>query len=103
MGNCKDNMQTTCKKDDKDTTGKTFLGILSRKRKKESIENTAQTLADMVVLADACIGKLVTQKEVELQNEAGREEYNRKALAILKTIAFHVDEIVEQIAQYDEI
>jgi hypothetical protein len=106
MGGCKDNMKTTKAADNKDTgnvedKGKGFLGILPRKRKQE--KSTAKTFADMVEMIDKKIDELIIQKEVELKNEFGRENYNKQALAILKTIQFHKDEIIEQMAQYNEL
>jgi hypothetical protein len=103
MGDCKDNMKTTGSKEkveDKDK-GKGFLGILPRKRKQE--EDTAKTFADLVEMIDKKVNELTIQKEIELKNESGRETYNRQALAMLKTMQFHIDEIIEQMAQYSEL
>lgn len=102
MGGCKDNMKTTNTKNGKvEDKGKSFLGILPRKRKPE--EDTAKTFADMVEMLDKKVGELIIQKDAELKNESGRESYNRNALAILKTMQFHIDEIIEQMAQYSEL
>ena len=103
MGGCKDNMKTTSNKDTGkvEDKGKGFLGILPRKRKQE--EDTAKTFADMVEMIDKKVNELTIQKEVELKNESGRETYNRQALAMLKTMQFHIDEIIEQMAQYSEL
>ena len=103
MGGCKDNMKTTNTKNGKvEDKGKGFLGILPRKRRQEK-EDTAKTFADMVEIVDKKVGELIIQKDVELKSESGRETYNRQALAMLKTIQFHIDEIIEQMAQYSEL
>jgi len=102
MGDCKDNMKTMPKSNDAKDKDKSSLGLLPRKRKQDPIQ-TAQNFADMVEAVDKRVGELVVQKRTELQSESGREEYNRKALAILSTIQYHVDEIIEQMATYSEL
>ena len=100
MGDCKDNMKTTVQKD---SISSSILGLLPRKRKKETAEVHARTFADTLEELDKRSGELILSKQIDLQKETGREEYNRKALAILNTIQYHIDEMIEQVAQYSEL
>lgn len=101
MGDCKDNMKTTdlTKKDSKDSV----LGKLLPKRRREEPEEKAKTFADHVVAAENKLSELIVKKEAELSTEKGREEYNRKALSYLKSMAFHIDEICNLASEYSEL
>ena len=103
MGDVKNNMSTTtpAKK-----TGDKVFGIFERRtpRKDQDDQTTAQTFADMINLADKRLAELVAKKEVELKTEGtSAEEYNRKALALLKTMQHHLDEVINTAADYGEI
>jgi hypothetical protein len=106
VGDCKNNMKTSkdhqqsSKKNKKKGGG---LGFLSRKKKPDDYVEAPKKFADIIEEADKKIGELVIQKSVELDKEAGNEEYNRKALAVLKTIQYHIDEVIEQMADYADL
>jgi hypothetical protein len=95
MGSCKDSMTP------KTERSKSLFGkVLSRKKPADSKEAKARTFADAVTEADDSLDRLIVTKETELATEKGEEEYNRKALARLRTIRFHLDEIIETAAEY---
>lgn len=104
MGNCKDNMTKSDTKKKKKRNSDGILGFLPRKKDKQAeIEESPRQFADVIEEADKKIGELVMQKKLELKNEAGSEEYNRKALAVLKTIQYHIDETIESMADYADL
>ena len=104
MGDCKDQM-TMDKKDDKKDVKDSLLGFLPRKKKREveDDDNTPKKFANYIQASDDMIGKMIVQKATEFSKEKGDEEYNSKALALLKTIQFHVDEIIDNMADYGEL
>ena len=106
MGDCKDNMKSS-KKDHHQGNKKrnSLLGFLPRKKGKkfDDVIETPKKFADVIAEADEKIGDLVRQKSFELDKEADSEEYNRKALAVLRTIQFHIDEVIDQMADYADL
>ena len=82
-----------------------LMGILPRKKGKkvDDYVEAPKKFADVIAEADEKIGDLVRQKSFELDKEADSEEYNRKALAVLKTIQYHIDEVIEQMADYADL
>jgi len=100
MGDCKDNMksvETTNLKDDKG------IGLFKRKKEKEATIQRAENFKDHIEKADEKLLLLIKTKELELSTEKGREDYNRKALALLKLMSFHLDAICDAAADYVEL
>lgn len=102
MGDVKNEMKPTTKDLTKSEDGKMF-GLLKRKPKQETVSDKAQTFADMVNKADESLQGLIMKKEAELDTEKGSEDYNRKALAHLKTMSFHLDAVINAAADYSEL
>jgi len=98
MGDCKDNM----KKTGKNSVVKAALGMLPRKKPKDDIADAPRKFADVISEADEKIGELVAQKTRELADESDKE-YNSNALAMLKTIQWHIDEVIDKMADYGEL
>ena len=99
MGECKKNMEV------KENTKASIFGSLvsgRRRERKESKEDKAVTFAEMITNAETKLNDLIIIKNSELTSEKGREEYNRRSLAILSTIQYHLDEIIEQMALYED-
>ena len=103
MGDCKDNMVSKDSSKKSVNKKRGFLGLLPRKQNRSDIEDTPRLFADMIEEADAKINELVIQKSVEYQNESGEEAHNLKALAVLKTIQYHIDETIELMADYADL
>jgi hypothetical protein len=99
MGAVKDSMKTTDLTEKKDE--KSVLGVF--KKKSKTPEADAETFADLVQKAEDKLTALVNLKESELKTESGRETYNRKALAVLKAMSFHLDEITNLAGDYSEL
>jgi hypothetical protein len=99
MGDCKDQMKPQTDK------SKTLFGRVASKLKKSSPDNQAkaQTFADLLAESDDKLSDLIITKRAELANEKGREEYNRKALALLEMMSFHLDKVIENGAEYSEL
>ena len=97
-------MKKTDKSKKKDKKKEGLLGLLPRKKgKRVEIEEAPRQFADIIEEADGKITELVIQKNTELNQEGGNEEYNRKALALLKTIQYHIDETIELMADYADL
>lgn len=95
MGDTKSAMQATSDK------AKGLLGtIMSKKPKAKDAQAGAQTFADRVGDLDTELDKLIVGKEADLRTEKGQEEKNTQSLAKLRTMRFHLDEMIEQIANY---
>lgn len=105
MGSTKSNMKTTKKKapkksskDRKKSTDSLF-GRFSKRKKLDA----PQTFADMIEMADECLNKLLTEKEVDLEKEKGDERYNTVAVAYLESMRFHLDCIMDHAGAYGEL
>ena len=107
VGTVKDNMKpskvTSINKNDVDLTKKDegIFGRLRRKAKTPQI--AAKTFADSIVEADDMLQGLIAKKRAELDTEKGQEEYNRKALAHLTSMEFHLEQVCNHAADYSEI
>ena len=97
MGDCKTQTTPTTEK------AKGLFGKLKSRKKVEVAEVKAQTFADLVAEAEDKLAHLIVTKQAELQAESGREAYNRKALALLETMAFHLDRVIEAGAEYSDL
>jgi len=62
------------------------------KGKNVSASNAAKNAADLMIELDTELGKLIAKKEIEVKTEAGREEYNQRTLARLKTMQFMTEQ-----------
>ncbi len=105
MGSCKDEMKPkktkTTKKEEEEKGPTTLFGkVKNWKRKKETVEEAATSFTDHVEMSYEKIGKLVATKEGELNSESGKENYNQRALVRLKTMAFHLEEIMDLAVEY---
>ena len=98
MGTCRDEMTPKTEK------AKGLFGkILSKKKSAPDTSAKAQTFADSVADADEKLGELIVTKKAELASEKGREDYNRRALALLESMSFHLDRVIEAGAEYSEL
>ena len=98
MGTCKDNMTPKTEK------GKSLLDkakdkLCGKPDSTDKAENFVDTLANL----DELVGKLVSDKEDDLDKEKGKEVANEKKLAKLKTMQYHLNEIVLLADQYQKI
>ena len=100
MGNCKDEMKKNEPVEKK--TSKSLFSKLSKNKKGETKEEIAETFADYVCEAEKKLNGLIEKKQEELENESGREDYNRRALGRLQTMMFHLDSITEIASEYGE-
>ena len=99
MGDCKSNMKSS---KDKKPKERGLMGLLPRKKDKR-VDDVPRKFADIVEEADQKIMELVALKKAELASEYGDEEYNGKALAHLKVIQYHIDEVIEGMNDYAEL
>lgn len=96
MGDCKDNMTP------KDSKSKNlFDKFKGRGRKSKTTEDKAENFADQIASSHESLEKLIITKEADLKNEKGQEKSNGIKLAKLRTMAFHLEEIVEVASSYD--
>ena len=103
MGDCKSEMTPTNKSKVPVPEKKGLFGKLSKKKPEEvTKEQKANTFADHVADSEKILGELIQTKQEELSSEKGREDYNRRALGKLQTMAFHIDEIVRLAGEYGE-
>jgi len=95
MGNCKDNMKPSSLTDTKK------FGLFKSKRQNADNKDTEPpTFADVINDADEMLGKLIAKKEAELQTETGNESKNRVSLSILRSMSWHLDQIIENAVEY---
>jgi len=71
-------------------------------KKKVTKQDKAQNLADNLQLVDEKLDALLRVKEAELGAERGQEDTNRKSLALLRTMRFHVDQCIDAAASYGD-
>lgn len=104
MGDCKDNVTQP-----KTEKGKTLLEKAAAKLRGETTTTTetsekkCERLVDHLADSEEILKKLIQSKEKDLTSEAGKEEYNRKALTLLRLMDYHLDEIVRAMVQYKEL
>ena len=98
MGSCKEEMKKT---EVEKTTKKGLFSKLSKK-KGESKEEIAETVADYLTLLEEKVASLIDIKDKELDEEKGREDYNRRAKGKLETMYFHIDKAIEVATEYGE-
>jgi len=103
MGNCKDNMKSSsdCKtgKDKKDAQ----ITDLRKKPPEKLSPKASVTFADSVLEATDKLTILISEKEQELLSEKGREEYNAKALALLRLNHYMLSEVIENCDKYSRL
>ena len=101
MGGTKSQMKPSSTKntdDDKDIAGglnKLKSWRMKRKKAPKTVEEKADTFADMIIKAGDSLDGIIENKEAELNNETGREDYNRRTLTRLELMAYHLDKISE--------
>lgn len=95
MGNCKDNLTPTEKKDSK-------LGFFP-KRKPKVEEDAPKKFADMILKAEEIINQLVDEKTKDIEIEKGQEDKNRKKQGLLKLMRFHIQEVIDAAQEYHEV
>jgi uncharacterized protein YllA (UPF0747 family) len=101
MGAVKDEMETT--KDLRQSiTDKVKEGLkgLRGKRSNGDPQTTGKTFADLIVEADTKLRELIAIKTKDLSTETSDVAYNRKALAHLNTMEYHLDEIANLAEEY---
>jgi len=98
MGETKTNMTP------KTDSGKSVFGKLSDKWAKKKDTNApavvARTFADNLSDAYEMLGKLIITKESDLANESGKEVVNRKSVALLRSMEFHLESALQEAAEY---
>ena len=102
MGGCKDEMKAT---DTGSSTSSKKGGLfdkLRRGKKTQSVEEAAKTFADHLLVVEEKLTTLTDAKERDLDTEKNREDYNRRALGRLQTMAFHVEKVIELANEYNE-
>jgi len=70
---------------------------------KPTKEEKAQNLADHMQAVEEGIDKLVTIKEADLNAEKGKEDSNHRKLALLRTMQFHSNLMINAAAGYGEV
>jgi len=97
MGSCKEEMKKT------EIEKPAKKGLFSKLSKKgETKEEIAETVADYLTLLEEKISSLVVIKDKDLDEEKGREDYNRRAKGKLETMYFHVSKAIEVATEYGE-
>jgi hypothetical protein len=101
MGAVKEEMEKT-ETDDLTLTDKVkgALKGLRAKGKDGDPQATAKTFADHITAAETKLTDLLATKRADLKREAGDETYNRKALALLEVMDYHISEICNLAEQY---
>lgn len=94
MGDVKNNMSSCTEK------GKKLLNKVLPEKKRT--EDTAQTFVDKLADTYELLEKLIAVKTQDLASENNNVEYNQKQLAKLKTMFFHLDEVVSLINLYNK-
>lgn len=105
MGDVKENMKASVSAKDVDLTKKSinpFKGLMSKKAVEEP-KVASSTFADLIMSADNKMDQLIKSKTSDLNTETGSEVYNRQALAHLKVMRFHLDEICNLAESYSNI
>lgn len=97
MGDVKNQMKATT-----DKASKLFGIIKSKKPKAQDTQAIAQTFCDKLAEIDSDLERLIIVKEGDLKNEKGQEEKNRVSLSRLRSMKFHLDELINQAAEYSE-
>ena len=93
MGDTKKQMSSITDK------AKEMFGKVASKRK-PTISDGPQTFADRLAEIDESLDRIIVNKEAELKNEKGQEEKNSLALAKLRTMRFHLDEVIHAASEY---
>lgn len=99
MGDAKQNMTPTKKSD---TLKDKAMGFFKAKKPKLDAADKGTNFADLITLADTVLNDLVIAKEKDFEHESGKEVENRKKLALLQTMQFHLDCIIEAGHDYTE-
>jgi hypothetical protein len=102
MGECKTQLKTKPGLIDKLLRRSSKESPLKKKVPTKKEAKTAQNFADDVISAHEKLNELVRIKTFDLATEKDQPEYNQKALAQLKSMRFHFDEILELIEKYGE-
>jgi len=100
MGAVKDEMETTDltkKKSVSDRVKDSLQGLVG---KGKADPESATKFADMILAADAKLAELILIKQKDVTNEPGDVDYNRKALAHLRTMQFHLEAIADLANDY---
>jgi len=93
MGSGKDSM--TPKKPENKTLFGDLVGKLRRKKPAApGAEESSDNFCDCLVAAQQHLECLIIEKSAEFKSEKGREEYSRKALAIMHTMEHHLESAV---------
>ena len=101
MGDTKENMKSS--KTDL-TIEKKKDGIFGRfAKKRESKKEAPMTFADMVGKADETLDTLLEGKIRDLENEKDDVNYNTKAVALLETMRFHLDSLIDNAGAYGDL
>lgn len=105
MGDCKNQMTSKKKYDNKDKNSSlsNVLGLFKSKKAKESPQDKARTFAEMIYEIEDRLVDMIKTKRAELQAEKGDEFYNRKALALLETAGWHLDSVIEIMSSYSDL
>ena len=80
-----------------------MFGLLRRKRKDQTAEQTAQTLVDHINASREKVDHLIILKENDIKNEKGLEGINREKKRIFLEIDRHLESIVELCDDYQHL
>ncbi len=98
MGTTSDNMKASTE------SSKSVLGGIASKwqgrRGKKS--DAPRTFVDSVSEAYDTLHKLVAIKDADFRTEKGKETENARKLALLKTMEFHLEEVMDLAVEYNE-
>lgn len=94
MGTCKDAMTPSTAR------GKSLMDRIRGKKNKKTPEKGAENLVDKLAEMQETLDSLIQTKQAELKAEKGQEEKNRRSLSLLVTMQFHLDQVIDNAAEY---
>jgi hypothetical protein len=82
---------------------KSLFSRFKKKGKTEKKEKGSENLADHLQSTDGLLDEVIRVKEIDLKSEKGQEAVNRQKLALLRTMRFHLDEVINVAAEYGDV
>jgi len=76
---------------------------LGRKHHDKATKDTAKNYIDHIEHADEHLGKMIQTKEADVGKETGKETENRKKVALLKTQAYHLEQVAIAALEYQDL
>jgi hypothetical protein len=79
-------------------------GLVGKRKDKDGDPQAAsKNFADHIIAADTKLTEMLAMKRADLSREPGDQAYNRKALAHLETMEYHLGEIANLAEQYGKL